>query len=197
LFRGLALRSFTVSFLIFFAVVVVVRIRVFRCRGDHEEGILSDNWTFPVIFASYVFVVMAGLAEFFYRSPEVNLWVSGTGYSLAIAGVVTTRRCVLTLGPWWSIRIEIKKDHRVVDKGPYRFCRHPYYLATLLELGGFCLILNSYRALLYFIFVHIPCVVARIFSEERVLAATLGARYLDYQERVRILPFPISFTRNG
>ncbi len=157
----------------------------------------SDNWTFPVIVASYFFVVMAGLAEFFYRSPEVNLWISGTGYSLTIVGVVTTRRCVLTLGPWWSIRIEIKKDHRVVDKGPYRFCRHPYYLATLLELGGFCLILNSYRTLLYFIFVHIPCVVARIFSEERVLAATLGARYLDYRKRVRILPFPISFTRNG
>jgi protein-S-isoprenylcysteine O-methyltransferase Ste14 len=106
---------------------------MFRFRGDQQPGILSDNWTFPVIFASYVFVIMAGLAEFFYWSPKVNPWLSGAGYLLATAGVITTRRCVLALGVYWSIRIVIQKDHRVVDKGPYRFCRHPYYLATLLN----------------------------------------------------------------
>jgi protein-S-isoprenylcysteine O-methyltransferase Ste14 len=180
---------FTVAFLIYFSAVVVVKVIVFRISGE-EGGEVKDNWTFPAVFISYMIAVTGSLAEFFFRDPRVCLGISLLGYLLATMGVVITRHCVKTLGPWWSVRIEVKRGHQVVEKGPYRISRHPYYLATLLELGGLCLILNSFRTLTYVILVHTPIVIARIVSEERTLGASLGASYLDYRRRIRVLPFP-------
>jgi len=180
--------SFSLIFLIYLCVVVIVKIQVFRIRGE-EGGTVHDNWTFPAIFLSYLVTVMGSLVEFFIRIPQVNLMISLSGYLLATAGVMLTRRSVMALGRWWSVRIEIKNHHQVVEDGPYRSSRHPYYLATILELGGLCLILNSFRALLYMLCVHIPLLIARISSEEKVLASSLGTRYLYYKKRVGVLPF--------
>jgi len=184
------LSSFTAIFLLYFLIVVIIKVAVFRMRGE-EGGDLKDNWTFPAIFTSYLVAVMGSLAEFFLRTPEVNPFVSLSGYVLATGGVIITRRCVMTLGRWWSVRIEIKKGHQVVEEGPYRISRHPYYLATLLELGGLSLILNSFRTLLYIVLVHIPILVARISSEERVLSRALSPTYPDYKKRTRVIPLPL------
>lgn len=182
---------FTGIFLLYFVIVVLVKVRVFRTRGG-PGGRVRDNWTFPVLFASYLVSVMGALVEYFGRWPEVKLWVSAPGYLLATCGVLINRWSVRTLGPWWSARIEIKEDHRVVESGPYRFSRHPYYLATLLELGGLALILNSFYTLSYVIVVHTPLLAARILYEERVLLAGLGNSYRSYRERVGIIPGVVS-----
>jgi len=187
------LSLFTITFLIYFTIVVIVKIRVFRIQGD-KVGTLKDNWTFFAIYLSYFIVVWGSLAEFFLRYPQINPWLSTIGYLSATMGILITRYSVMTLGRLWSIRIEIKRDHHVVEKGPYRFSRHPYYLATLLELGGLCLILNSFRALLYLAFVHVPILLARTYSEERVLTASLGSSYRDYKGRVPMLPSVSSFS---
>ncbi len=179
--------SFRLIFLAYLCIVLIVKVHVFRIRGD-EGGTLRDNWTFPAIFISYLVTVMASLAEFFVRSPKVDLGISLSGYLLTTTGVILTRRSVMALGRWWSVRIEIKNHHQVVEEGPYRSSRHPYYLATILELGGLCLILNSFRALLYLLCVHIPLLIARISSEEKVLLSSLGTRYLDYKKKVGVLP---------
>ncbi|MFH0871686.1 MAG: isoprenylcysteine carboxylmethyltransferase family protein [bacterium] len=181
---------FTALFLVYFTIVVVVKVHVFRMQGD-KCGTLKDNWTFPIIYASYFLAVWGSLAEFFFLNPSIISWVSLMGYLLGTAGVVITRRCVLALGRWWSIRIEMKEDHQVITEGPYRFSRHPYYLGALLELVGLCLILNSFRTLLYVVLVHLPILIARISSEERVLIAFLGSRYLDYKKKVGIVPFSL------
>ena len=179
---------FTLIFLIYFCIVVILKLQVFRIRGE-EGGTMHDNWTFPAIFLSYLITVMGALVEFFIRIPQVNLMISLSGYLLATGGMILTRRSVMALGRWWSVRIEIKKGHQVVEEGPYQVCRHPYYLATLGELGGLCLILNSFRVLLYILCVHIPILIARISSEEKILVSFLGGRYSDYEKRVGVLPF--------
>jgi len=178
---------FTAAFLIYFTIAVLIKIRVFRPEGD-KGGQVKDNWTFPAIYASYFVAVWGSLAEYFIRSPSINPWISLSGYVLGTAGVAITRRSVMTLGRYWSIRIEIKKDHQVVEKGPYRVSRHPYYLGASLELVGLCLILNSFRTLVYILSVHAALTMARISCEERVLVAFLGNRYWDYKKRVGVLP---------
>ena len=181
---------FITLFLIYFTVVVLLKIRVFRIEGD-KGGEVKDNWTFPATYTSYFIAVWGSLGEFFIRGhpSDLNLWVSIIGYLLATAGILVTRRSVLTLGRWWSIRIEIKKSHQVIETGPYRFCRHPYYLGAFSELTGLSLILNSFHVLLYVILIHSLILIARIISEERVLVDFLGPRYLDYKRNVSTIPF--------
>lgn len=181
---------FTLFFLFYLSVVVFIKVKVFRTQGD-EGGTLEDDWTFPAVFISYLIAVMGSLAEYFIAVPRIILLASIVGYLLGTAGVILTRHSVMALGRWWSIRIEIKKGHQVIDEGPYRISRHPYYMGTLLELGGLSLILNSFRTLLYVILVHVPIVLARISSEEKVLSLVLGTSYLDYRKRTRIIPIPL------
>jgi len=155
-----------------------------------------DNWTFYAAFISYMLVVTGSLYEYFFTCPQVMLPVSIFGYLMATAGLMITRHCVRSLGPCWSSRIEVKRGHEILAKGPYQFSRHPYYLATVLELGGLCLILNSFWTLLYLSLAHIPIVVVRIQSEERILIANLGDSYLAYKNHVPILP-TLSSLRQG
>lgn len=184
---------FTVIFMVYFLTMVVIKAGQFRIKGE-GGGVVMDDWTFSAIFASYLIVVTGALYEYFWTAPRVAPVVSIVGYCLATAGVVIMRRCIRSLGPYWSPRIEVKKGHQIREEGPYRASRHPYYLASLLELGGLCLILNSFRMFAYLVVVHIPIVMARIRSEERVLTTVLGSRYVQYKERIPIIPVLPSLT---
>ena len=92
-------------------------------------------------------------------------------------------------------RVELKqslgrKEHLVV-RGPYKLVRHPMYLAVLLSIVGWGLLLDfafvllaAPLALLWFNFVVMP-------YEERELVALFGRDYEEYMKRVRrFLPIP-------
>ena len=93
--------------------------------------------------------------------------------------------------------VELKQDlgrsERLVIRGPYRLLRHPMYLAVLLSIVGWGLLLDltfvlvaAPLALLWFNFVVMP-------YEERELVALFGRDYEEYMKRVRrLLPIPRS-----
>jgi methyltransferase len=45
--------------------------------------------------------------------------------------------CIVTLGPQWNTRVVIVPGAGRVTSGPYRWLRHPNYLAVVVE--GVCL----------------------------------------------------------
>jgi len=47
---------------------------------------------------------------------------------------------ITSLGVRWSFRVLVLKDRPLVVNGPYRFIRHPNYVAVVGELLGFALI---------------------------------------------------------
>lgn len=40
---------------------------------------------------------------------------------------------ISSLGPYWNTKILVLKGAEVVEKGPYRWCRHPNYWLVTLE----------------------------------------------------------------
>ena len=81
----------------------------------------------------------------------------------------------------------IKNRHEVVDRGIYRYIRHPIYVGDLLLLLGFELALNS--LLFIAVLVLAPIVLRQAVREEKILLATLPG-YAQYAERTRrFLPF--------
>jgi len=92
-------------------------------------------------------------------------------------------------------RVELKRSlgrkERLVVRGPYKLVRHPMYLAVLLSIVGWGLLLDfafvllaAPLALLWFNFVVMP-------YEERELVALFGRDYEEYMKRVRrFLPIP-------
>lgn len=82
-----------------------------------------------------------------------------------------------------SATIEVAANQKVIDSGPYALVRHPMYASAFLYLLGTPLALDSYWGLLPFL-VLIPCLIWRLFDEEKMLTRELEG-YVEYKERVR------------
>jgi protein-S-isoprenylcysteine O-methyltransferase Ste14 len=96
------------------------------------------------------------------------------------------------LGENWSVSLEIRDGHHIVDSGVYKYIRHPMYSAILLLVIIQALLLNNYIAglsglvsfgLLYFL---------RVGKEEEMMVEEFGEVYQEYQKKTkRLIPFII------
>jgi protein-S-isoprenylcysteine O-methyltransferase Ste14 len=100
---------------------------------------------------------------------------------------------------WWSIRVlgryftrevAVWPDQRVVERGPYRFVRHPAYSGTLLTMLGIGLALTNWVSLAAIMLCNLAGHLYRVHVEERALSTALGQPYRDYTRRTRrFIPF--------
>ena len=87
-----------------------------------------------------------------------------------------------------AIRLQTDRGHRVVDIGPYRYVRHPGYVAMAIVTPAIALALGSwYGALLAL--VYSALIVRRAAVEDRYLREHLEG-YAQYAERIRFRLIP-------
>ena len=114
---------------------------------------------------------------------------------VALAGVLMAQAlrywCIVTLGPRWNTRIIVWPDILPVTSGPYRFVRHPNYLAVIVEVACVPLIQGCWLTAVVFSAGNAVLLAVRIPAEE----AALGSRYaLAFGTKPRLIP-PIARTR--
>jgi len=80
----------------------------------------------------------------------------------------------------------IQRDHEVVTTGIYRYVRNPSYLGLLVASFGWALVFRAAVGVLIAALLLIP-LLARIQSEERLLAEHFGTEYERYRARTRRL----------
>ena len=80
---------------------------------------------------------------------------------------------VMTLGWRWNARIIVVPGAEPVTAGPYRFLRHPNYLAVMLEALAVPLIHGAWLSAIVFLCANAALLAVRIPAEERAL----GERY--------------------
>ena len=61
-----------------------------------------------------------------------GLWPVGTGLALLAVGSSLRLWSMLTLGRFFTFRVAIQDEHRVIDTGPYRFGRYAEGRARLV-----------------------------------------------------------------
>ena len=76
---------------------------------------------------------------------------------------------VTTLGDRWSTRVIVVPRERPVTGGPYRFLRHPNYLAVILEMACLPLAWGMWRLAILFTVGNAVILWFRIREEERAL----------------------------
>jgi len=78
----------------------------------------------------------------------------------------------------------------MVDRGPYRWVRHPGYTGLVMAFLGFSLMLGNWVGVVTSVILILAAVIYRLRGEERALVGARGAAYLDYAKgRARLLPF--------
>jgi protein-S-isoprenylcysteine O-methyltransferase Ste14 len=86
------------------------------------------------------------------------------------------------------VRLQSERGHQVVDKGPYRFVRHPGYLGSIMTSIGTPILLASHWALLLGAF-GVLLMVLRTYLEDRMLKEELaGYQHYSTEVQQRLLP---------
>lgn len=111
------------------------------------------------------------------------------GLVVMVAGSVFRRHCFRMLGTDFRGDITVRPDQPIVERGAYRYLRHPSYLAAMFLHLGFGLCFTNWGTLALLMLAVPPLFIYRINVEERALREQLGAPYVTYADRTkRLIP---------
>jgi protein-S-isoprenylcysteine O-methyltransferase Ste14 len=112
------------------------------------------------------------------------------GILLFIAAGFLRRHCFRMLKENFTGTVIVQPGQPIIERGAYRWVRHPSYSAAFLLNIGIGLALTNWASMLVLFFSATVIYSYRIFVEERALIATLGEEYLSYMRRTKkLIPF--------
>jgi len=162
-----------------------------RGRPD-ARGRTSPEWSFFVI-TSFTLVCVAGALVATLKQvaplPGGVWWPAIVGIALMWVGIALRAWSIATLGRFFKLMIVIQEDHRVINRGPYRYVRHPAYLGIIVYTAGIALVASNWIALVVLLGGITVLFAVRIQVEERALVQALGSEYALYMQRTaRLVP---------
>ncbi|MDX1379133.1 MAG: isoprenylcysteine carboxylmethyltransferase family protein [Anaerolineales bacterium] len=157
------------------------RMRMREKAGDQKVIVKFSYFYFTAIF------LLPGFDKRFGWS-DAPVWVVLAALVLALTGYLIVIR-VFRENSYASRIVEVEDEQKVIETGPYAVVRHPMYSGVTLLYIMTPLALGSYWSMIPALLI-IPLLVARILSEEKILANDLDG-YSDYQKKVeyRLIPF--------
>ncbi len=145
-----------------------------RARGAREHG----RGHFPLLVLVHVLFPSSLAAEVLWLGarpgPLWPLWAA-----LWLGAQALRYAAIRALGERWNVRIWVVPGAPLVKRGPYRFLRHPNYVAVGVELLAAPLLFGAWRTALAISTLNGLALGVRIRAEERALreaAAESGAR---------------------
>jgi protein-S-isoprenylcysteine O-methyltransferase Ste14 len=105
---------------------------------------------------------------------------------LVVTGVALAVWSRVVLGRNWSSVVQIKRDHELIEAGPYRYIRHPIYTDILLAFIGSAVKVGDVRGI-FAVLIVFPSFWRKLRMEERMLGETFGDTYAAYRRRTKAL----------
>jgi methyltransferase len=81
--------------------------------------------------------------------------------------------CITVLGHQWNTRVIVVPGLSLVAAGPYKFLRHPNYVAVVAEGIALPLVHTAWVTAAVFLLLNIPLLAVRIRAEEAALESAL------------------------
>jgi protein-S-isoprenylcysteine O-methyltransferase Ste14 len=145
-----------------------------------------------VLAAQGVALLLGFVAAFFIPPLPHRMSVFWIGVTMLIAGSLLRRHCFRVLGEHFTFAVTVEKDQKVIDRGAYRWVRHPSYTGGTLMLTGIGVALGNWVSIAILAATTIAAYSYRVMVEERALLATIGEPYRLYMtKRKRFIPFVI------
>jgi protein-S-isoprenylcysteine O-methyltransferase Ste14 len=186
LFAGTFIIACWAAFLVYLVIAAMTTKRTVRRN--------RQRWRFWIVIS--VVILMSVLVSVFPALAD-RLSKASAGGSVprdlaadivTALGVATALWARIVLGGNWSSSAEIKEGQELVERGPYRYVRHPIYSGLLLMVVGL--------AVWYGPIVVLPLVVLflvlwiRSRQEESLLTSYFPQAYPEYKRRTKaLIPF--------
>ncbi len=140
-------------------------------------------------------VGMAGLSAYVinpawmtWSSIRLPIWVRWFGVGLGVVAAVLLIVVFRNLGTNLTDTVVTRARHTLVTCGPYRWVRHPFYVAFALAVTANSVVTANWFLALTGV-VTVALIVVRTRTEEEKLIERFGDAYRDYRERTgRFIP---------
>ena len=152
--------------------------RRIRARNAAVPSAAGSSFKWIVLTNAALFTLPA-VERFLRRRHRVPAAVMAIGWLGALGGLALRLSVLRSLRQAWTVRALVPADLPVVDRGPYRFIRHPNYLALGLEFAGLPLLGGAYVSAVVLSVVNGWLLSERIQQEEALLMAIP-----DYRRRM-------------
>jgi protein-S-isoprenylcysteine O-methyltransferase Ste14 len=114
------------------------------------------------------------------------------GTTLLVLGSLLRRHCWRVLGTYFTGDVQARADQPVIDRGAYRFVRHPSYTAGILIFTAIGIALASWASLALLFVTSVIVYGYRVKVEERALVEAIGDPYVAFMRtRKRFVPYVI------
>jgi len=182
------LNFFTICWWLFIIIWVVSSFAVKPTKERQDWG----GKLFTFAFLTVTFSLLAGVIPG--RGLNARLWpyqqtLLYPAYALTMAGLLTSIWARLALGTNWSATVAFRHGQELVERGPYRFVRHPIYTGVLLMVAGTATVLGNLAGLLSLG----VCFLGhwwKLRREEALLTKHFPDSYPDYRSRTKaLIPF--------
>lgn len=142
-------------------------------RGGVEYG----RGHYPAMTVVHAGLLASCVAEVVVADRPFLPWLGWPMLALVVVTQALRWWCVATLGKQWNTRVIVVPGLRLVTGGPYRWLRHPNYLAVTVEVAALPLIHTAWLTAVVFSAANAVFLLAvRIPVEERALASVGEAR---------------------
>jgi protein-S-isoprenylcysteine O-methyltransferase Ste14 len=158
-----------------------------RCiKPAAEQQDLAARLARMPVWLGFVLFVAAWVHPFGPVAMRRTVFSGSVAVAICVLGLFVAIWSRKALGTEWSRDVELKQGHKLVDRGPYRFMRHPIYTGHLLMGLG-----TAIASGLFVAFAGLASFVAgfwiKLNQEERLLLRGFPIEYPAYKTRVKAL----------
>jgi protein-S-isoprenylcysteine O-methyltransferase Ste14 len=141
------------------------------------------------LFLAGICLFKLGWVRFDARFWPDTLALRITGDVTVLIGLIIALWARIILGGNWSASVTFKENHELIERGPYRFVRHPIYTGILLMILGTAIIsgrAGPFLALIICFLVYWQ----KLRQEEALLTRHFPETYPGYKSRTKaLIPF--------
>ena len=149
---------------------LVVSLRNAKWSFAHG-GVESGRGHYPFMVALHTGLLGACIVEGLHRP-----FIPALGWTM-LAVVLLSQGlrwwCITVLGHQWNTRVIVVPGLHLVARGPYRWIRHPNYVAVVAEGIALPLVHTAWITAVVFTVLNIPLLAIRIRCEDAALTAAL------------------------
>jgi protein-S-isoprenylcysteine O-methyltransferase Ste14 len=193
-----------------FAVIILILAafvpqHIIRHREKEATGRISPRPVvlfFAITSLAFVFLVIAHTILLFLNIYTDSSFIFSTPIDLPLQIVGAVLMCIsLSIAIWGALSLgefagdlRLKKGHRVVKTGAYRWVRHPLYSTLIFWCAGNLLFFKSFLFLI--LIALVPAIYFEARAEEKSLIEAFGEEYESYRATTGMF-FPKVFKRGN
>lgn len=135
-------------------------------RGGVEYG----RGHYPPMVMLHSALLVACVAEAHFANREFLPWLGWPMLAVVVLAQGLRWWCIATLGRQWNTRVVVVPGLSLVRSGPYRWFRHPNYVAVVAEGVALPLVHTSWVTAVAFTALNAWLLTVRIRTEDAALA---------------------------